>query len=203
MASQQSGRIIVWILTASLVISGALATKFGMDRRRLSLAYDEAHSALILLEEERSQLNQELTQARETLDSQASDLEHLQSELGRLQSRLSQAEQEIGRLQYEQAALRQGNVNLIDQLTTVVQEKQSLEAKLSSLEDLKIAMRSVKQKLRDERWQAWLAHVESQRAEDQRELARGNRGYVVYQGQSTLGSTTTLQVRVLDPEAMK
>lgn len=197
----RAGRVIVWVLTASLILSGAVATKFAVDRRRLATAYDQAHTALIQLEQERADLNDELGQAKLSLDSQASELEGLQHELGRVQTRLSQAEQEIGRLQYEQASLRQGNVNLIDQLTTVVQEKQALEAKLSSLHELKVAMRSVKQKLHEERWQAWLAHVEARRAEDERRLAQGNRGYVVHEGVSTLGSRSTMQVRVLDPEA--
>jgi chromosome segregation ATPase len=160
-------------------------------------------AALTQLEEERVQLNEELSQARQTLDSQATNLEQLQGELGRVHARLGQAEQEISRLQSEQAALRQGNVNLIDQLTTVVQEKQVLEAKLSSLQELRLAMRSVKQRLREERWQAWLAHVESERAEDQRQLAQGNHGFVVRNGVSTLGARSSLQVRVLQPEASK
>lgn len=201
MPSPRSGRVIVWILTASLLISAAIATKFGLDRRKLALAYDQVHAALGQLEVEHTQLNQELTQARDTLDTQAGDLERLQQELGRVQTQLSQAEHEVGRLQYEQAGLRRGNVNLIDQLTTVVQEKQTLEAKLASLEELRLAMRSVKQKLREERWQAWLAHVESRHVEDQRRLAQGNHGYVIHNGASTLGSKTTLQVRVLEPQS--
>ena len=47
---------------------------------------------------------------------------------------------------------------------------------------------------------AWRARAEAQRVEDQRRLAEGNRGYVVREGQPTVGGATTLHVRVLEPQ---
>ena len=41
---------------------------------------------------------------------------------------------------------------------------------------------------------------DAQRAEDERRLAAGNRGYLVRDGVTTLRSATKLQVRVLDPQ---
>ena len=189
----QDGRTLVWLLVAGVVVSGALATKSELDKRRLSSAYAQATSALEQLEQERAHLNKELAEARDTLDIQANDLSHLQTHL-------AQVEQELGTLRREHSQLLHSNLTLAEQLTAVTKEKQELQAKLSSIKELKAAIRAVKQQIGQQRWQAWLARVEAQRAEDQRKLAQGNHGLVIRDGVSTLGPVVKLRVRVLEPQ---
>ena len=201
MPNQRRGRIILIILTIGLVVSIVIATKAEHDKRQLGDAYARAQAMLAELEQERATLSHELDQARQVVESQAADLGVLHNELTGLQARLRDAEQEITRLQTEHLQLEASNTSLRDHLELTTAEKQALEVRLSSIKELKLAIRSVKQKLRRERWESWLAYVHVRREEDQRELARGNRGFVVRDGAPTIGSSSKLQVRVLEPQA--
>jgi hypothetical protein len=83
----------------------------------------------------------------------------------------------------------------------VSEEKTLLEQKMRSIRELRLAIHAVKQQMWAKRRHEWLAKLEVQRAEDERRLAEGNRGYLVRDGSTTLKSATKLQVRVLDPES--
>lgn len=193
MATRQTGRFILWILASGVVVISALAIKVEVDKRKLASAYAQAQALAAQLDQERAHLSQELAQSRETLESQANDLTHLQAELATLETHLTQTEQELSNL-------KQTNESLFAQLTQTTQEKQALEARLSSLKELKLAIRAVRQQLWQQRWEAWLAKQETQRAKDRERLAQGNRGFLVAHGLSTVGSKTRLQVRVLEPQ---
>ena len=81
-------------------------------------------------------------------------------------------------------------------------EKQRLEAKLSSIKELKLAIHDLRYKMWNDRWAAWRAQVQNQRAEDEEALARGNRGYLLRDGVSTLArENLRLRVHVLEPQA--
>ena len=199
MAQRSIKQVVFVALIAAVVISALFATKVTQDKRQLS-------QELARVEAERAHLRHELTQTRETLEGQATQLTGLQSELSSLQARLEQTEQEISRMQVEQASLRQTNESLAEQLGIVNQQKAELEAKLSSLRELRAAIRAVKQRLWRERWNGWLARIETQRVADHQKLAQGNRGFVVRDGSTTLGASsrstgpTKLQIRVLEPQ---
>jgi len=192
-------RFLLVGLLVALGVTGALALTATSEKRRLASAYANAQATLAQLEQERTQLDQELTAARQSVTTQSDSLTALEAELANLQASLQQAQHELSQLEQE-------NMTLSEQLDTLTQENQALEAKLSSLKDLKLAIRAVKEKLRHERWQAWASYwntrLEAQREQDQEQLAQGNRGFVVRHGVSTVGaaSMTKLQVRVLDPQ---
>ena len=192
------------LLVAGMVVSWILTTKIERDRRRLAADYAKAQIEVMELKQERRSISDELQQARADLDGQATELSSLQHELGLLQTRLADAEHEIGRLHVEQTYMAQGQMTLAEQLDSVNREKDVLEARLSSLKELRSAIKVVKLRLRDERRQTWLARIETKHIEDQRKLASGNHGFVIHNGTSTLVSTpkpgNKLQVRVLDPQ---
>lgn len=191
MMNQEEKVRIWWWLVGGLLVSAALATKFALDKRTLKSAYTQARAQIAQLQEERTSLSQELATAKQTLDTQAGELTALEQELSRIQSRLALADREMAQLQEESRTLN-------DQLASATADKRALEARLSSLTELKGAIREVKARLRRERRQAWVAYVNARRAEAQRQLAKGNRGYVIRNGMPTLGSPTKLQVRVLE-----
>ena len=193
MRRQHTGQTILWVLVVGVLVTGALAVKVQRDNRKLASAYAQIQATLDRVAQERSQLNEELAQARQTLEGQADDLSHLQT-------RLAQAEQELKRLEGDYAQLRETNTGLSQQLSLAAQEKQALEAKLSSLKELRAAIREVKRKVAQERWEAWLGRIQTQRASDQDRLAQGNRGYLIRDGASTAGSSAKLLIRVLDPQ---
>lgn len=184
--AKQRGRGLLWVLVVATVVSGGVAIKLTLDKRKLSADYASAQRTL-------AELDHELDETRSIAEDQSTELDHLQA-------RLSQAEQEVRRLEFEQKGFRQANAGLLQQLASVSQEKQLLEEKLHSIRELRLAIRNVNQQLWAKRRQQWLAKVDAQRAEDERRLAGGNRGYLVRDGVTTLRSATKLQVRVLDPQ---
>ena len=193
MAPQRTGQLVLWVLVIGLLVTGALAVMAGRDRHRLT-------TALTQLEAERTQLSEELAAAHQTVESQTTDLAHLQAELASLQASLEDAELEVRRLQVEQASLQQANEGLSARLDVAQQENQAIEARLSSLKELKLAIREMKRKLWRQRWQAWLDRVQIARTKEHDQLVQGNRGFVIRNGIPTLGSVTKLQVRVLEPQ---
>ena len=204
MADKSATPFVWWLLVGALGISSVLAVRGELSRRRVASAYQQTKTALSQMEQERDRmeqerdrLNQELAGARHTLDDQASQLESLQTQL-------TQAERDAGHLRLEQARLQQANTSLTEQLATTTQANAALEAKLSSIQALKVAIRELQHKRWQAfwhgRWDSWIARVQAQRALDQQQLTQGNRGLLVRNGMSTVGSRTTLQVRVLDPQ---
>ncbi len=195
MDRQRAGQVLFVVLTGGLVASGAFAVKVGVDKQRLSTTVTE-------LEQERARLSEQLATALHTIDDQASALTQLQDQLTGLQARLKQTEDEVQLLQANYLQLRQEHAGLQQELATTTHAKAVLETKLSNLHDLKAAIRTVKHEMWQRRLQAWMAHLDEQRAQDQQELARGNRGFVVRDGVSTIGALghTKLQVRVLEPQ---
>ena len=193
-------RIILGVLLVLIVASLWRTVAVEREKRRIAASYDQAQQMVQQLETERAHLNTELGEARQTIEGQTGDITGLRGELEQVQTKLNQTVAEIASLQHEHEQLRRDNTSLSAQLSSVITEKQQLEAKLSSLKELKLAIRDVKRKLWDERWAEWRAYIEAFKEADQERLASGNRGYLVRNGVSTLGSRTKLQVHVLEPQ---
>ena len=196
MADAQPRRLLMMVLGIGLAISVVLAIQTEWRRRRVAEAYTASQAIVQQLEADSARLDQELDQVRQTLESQASDMTALEAQLQHLQARLTQTEQELG-------TLRLANASLSEEKAVVTQENQAFKTKLSSIKELKTALRDLKRQMWQQRWQVWLASIERKRAENQQRLAGGNGGYVVRDGLPTLGSSslTKLQVRVLEPQA--
>ncbi len=204
MGNRVFGRIAIVVLLASVVGSWVLTLKVERDRKQLTEKYAAAQAALTEAELARKQLSDEVWVNKKLLAEQDEELTGLQAELSSLQTKLADAHQEINRLHTEQVALIDHHQGLTERLAVVTQENQRLEAKLSSIKELKSAIRVVRARLQDEQHQARLAMIQHQRTEDQKRLAQGNRGFVVRNGTSTIVAErklgTKLQVRVLDPQ---
>ena len=199
--AKQRTRAVLLVLTLLMGASLWWAVAVEREKHRVTEAYERAHQLVTQLTEERDHLNQELVGANHTVESQAGDLKNIQQELKGVQQRLEETMTEIASLQREHEAMRQQNTMLTTELDTAKTEKQQLEAKLSSLKELRLAIHDVKRKMSTERWAAWRAHVEHLKNEDQERLASGNRGYLVRGGTSTLGAGPRLHVHVLEPQS--
>ena len=194
------GRVILVILLTALVVSLWRTLVVERDRRALSSVYEQSQQLVAQLRTERTQLSSELTEAKETIETQAGSLSNLEMELASVQAKLDNAATQIATLQREHEQMRQENTSLTSQLGSAMAEKTTLEARLSSLKELKLAIRDVRRQMWNERWADYRARVQAQRDRDEEMLASGNRGMVVSQGRSTLGSMPRLQVHVLQPE---
>ena len=194
------GRVILAILLGALVVSLWRTVVVERNRREVSRAYEQSQQLVAQLRTERSHLSAELTAAKETIETQAGSLSSLEMELASVQAKLDNATTQIASLQRDHEQMRQQNASLTSQLDSAMAEKAALEVRLSSLKELKLAIHDVRRKLWNERWAEYRARVQAQRDRDQEMLASGNRGLVVSQGRSTLGSMPRLEVHVLQPE---
>ena len=201
MASQRQRRIVLVVLVALLGASLWRTTAAERERRRVAKTYEEAQQLIEQLTADRDHLNTELVDARRTVEGQASGLQSLEVELASVQDRLRETVAQVASLQREHGQLREQNSSLTAQLEAAVAERQQLEAKLSSLKELRLAMREVKRKVWAGRWASWRTQAKRQQEVDQAQLASGNRGYVVKQGKSTIGASPRLLVHVLEPES--
>ena len=193
---------IVLIIVAVIVIASLWRTlSLEGQKRRLATAYGEAQQTLDQLQAERAQLSAELSSAKETVEGQSEELSNLQNELMQVKDQLDRNIAELTSLQQDHEQLRQRDASLSAQLGSVLTEKAQLEAKLSSIKDLRLAIREVRRKIWSERWAEWRARAQAQREEDVRELAAGNRGFLVRDGLPTLGSLRPLHVNVLEPQS--
>ncbi len=199
--AQNRGRYLLVVL--AIIAVGSLWRTVAVERekRRLADAYEKARQLVNQLGTERSQLSNELKTAQGTIEGQNTDLKGLQDELARVHSELNDTGVELASIRREHEQLREHNASLNVQIASIETEKKQLEAKLSSIMELRLAIRDVKRKMSDERWAAWRAHIEAAKAEDRRLLAEGNRGYVVRDGASTLGESRHMHVHVLEPQA--
>ena len=191
------GRVILAIALVLLGLSVWRTMSLQSAHQKLSTSYEEARQALMSLQSERARLSQELAQAKQTVSEKTEDLSGLEQELGTVKAQLDQTLTELTGLQQEHARLQQTASTMQSRLEATETAKRQLEAKLSDIKQLKLAMRDVRRKIWSERWASWRSRALVSRSAD-RELAAGNRGYVVRQGVSTLGTKTQLRVQVLD-----
>ena len=200
MAMQRS-HVVLGGLAVVVAVSLWRTVSLESQKRRMTTAYDETQQALAQLQAERAQLSAELDSAKQTIEGQSEDFSGLQNELQQVKDQLDQHIAELTSLQQSHEQLRQRDASLSAQLSSVMAEKAQFEAKLSSIQELRLAIREVQRKIWSERWAAWRARAQTQREEDVRELAAGNRGYLVRDGLPTLGSIRPLHVNVLEPQS--
>ena len=199
--AQHRGRYLLIVLAIIAVGSLWRTVSVEREKRNLADAYEKARQLVNQLGTERSQLSDELKAAQGTIEGKDTDLKSLQDELTRVHSELNDTGIELASIRREHEQLREHNASLNAQIVSIETEKQQLEAKLSSIAELRLAIRDVKRKMGEERWAAWRARIEAAKAEDRRLLAEGNRGYVVRDGVPTLGESRHMHVHVLEPHA--
>lgn len=187
--------LVAVILGTGLAVGGSLWYTVSVEREKRDI-----QQTVVQLQSEQARLNQELSEAQATIESQRGELGTLAGELDGVKARLEHVGGELASLQREYERL-QGDYHVVGgELQVIHEEKRQLEAKLSSLKELRVAIRDVKRKMRQERLAAWRTQIEAFRKEDHEQLVSGNRGYVVRDGLSTIGSRSRLHVHVLDPE---
>ena len=196
-----ASRVFVVSLALLALISLWRAIVAERERVQLVTLQQQTQQLVTQLEGERAQLTKELFTTKQTIQSQTDDLAGYRHELELAQQRLQRAAKELASMRQEEEMLVAHNAALTNEVSDVTAQKQLLEAKLSSLDGLREAIRDVKHKIWEQRWAAWRQRIEAAREEDQQRLASGNQGYVVREGTSTLAASPRLHVHVLEPQA--
>lgn len=199
------GRWIVAGLAVLVIASLWRMVWLEQQQKRLSGAYEAARLTFHGLQDEQQALSDELGRARKALIAKAKDAkiaqEELEADLALVQVELDETVAELASLHREHESLRSAHGSLAEQVDALSLEKVALEHRLTSIPALRDAIRNIRHKMREERWVSWRERIRKLKEDDQRQLAKGNQGFVVRQGHSTIGSGTALRIHVHEPEA--
>lgn len=173
------------------------------ERARTAKANAQLKQTVTQLEADQATLAQELGAARQTIEQHVAHLSGLRTELQSAQADFKETITELASLKRDYDEMQEHTSSLTDQLASVMSEKQQLEAKLSSIKELKLAIHEARRNIWNQRWAAWRVRLHAHRLAhaDEDRLAWGNRGYVIQDGASTLGSSPRMLVHVLEPQA--
>jgi len=119
-------------------------------------------------------------------------LDTLNAEFSRVVKEIEELNARVSVAQAENTALLSENNSLKTQLSEVAQEKEMLQARLSSIAELKKAIREVKKQMRQARRDITAA-VRPQEAR----IIEGNRGFIIKNGLPTYPTRVKIEVRPL------
>lgn len=139
------------------------------------------------LEQAKKAMEDQLTAEKNALDLQ---LKETLEQLTLVTEELTGAKSKITTLEktnYDLLAMQQ---ELKNRVGLIAQEKEALEAKLNSLDELKKAIRDLKLKIRQER-------LAAHKQREDKQIVEGNRGYLIYQGVSTIKGKVKIEVTPL------
>lgn len=194
------GRVLILLFVIGLGVSLWRVAVVERQRQVLAEQYAQANKLVNELQQERTQLNTQLVDARQTVEGQAGRITNLQQELQDVDRHLKESIAELAALKREHEELARSHAALSGQFQVVTDQNKDLQFRLSSLVELKKAIRQVKKEVWNQRFAAWRERMQAQREADQQELASGNRGYLVRNGTSTVKASSQLQVHVLEPQ---
>ncbi len=139
------------------------------------------------------ELNQQLAKEKEGLSK---ELKSLSQQFRKAEAELSQAKDGLSSIQTKMNLLKKENIYLSqlkasfdEKMQEAKNEKEGLQAKLNSIDELKKAIRDFKEKMRQER----IFSRKTNKPFRQIEID-GNKGYIVWRGQSTIKVKVKIEV---------
>ena len=169
------------------------------ENRQLQAIVEQRNMVINQLAQEETQLKLELTTAQQHLMDTANEVARLDQVAQGFGQQVAQLSGEVGRVQASYDQVRQEREELLQRVMDLETERMLLMRRLSSIDDLRLAIREAIETRKSERQAHWLSLIRAQRMADAQELANGNQGYMVRDGRPTLGNTTVF-IRVHDPE---
>lgn len=176
MDGKKWGLIIGGILLVGLTVFSAVHYYNLLDQNRILQRLVRSYEKKLTdLELAKKAMEEQLTQEKYALDQQ---LKEAQEQLKQVTDELSVAKNKVTTLERTNSNLWEMQKELQDKVDLIVKDKEALEAKFNSLEDLKKAIRDLKDKLRQER-------IAQRKAKKTKQIVEGNKGYLIYRGVST------------------
>ena len=181
---------VVWALTLS------------QKNRALGEALQQRNTILRRVEQRDAALDRELTSARTQLASASTAVATFGEQTQTLEHEVGRLSGEVERFQQSYVRLREEREQLIQRVMASEQERLRLAVRLSSIPELRLAIREAVEARRRAQRQARRRFLAA-RANTARQHAtgEGNGGYLVHQGQPTAGRST-MWIRVHEPEPL-
>jgi len=187
-------KILISVLLALCIFGGFKYLSGQKDKQELARTLSETRIQLLALEEEKQNLLQTLEKVKEaqseSLQKNMALKENLRASNNRLKELFAEFDavknQKVGAsLNY--AILKAENKVLREKRQELFQENQSIQKKLSSVVELKKAIRELKARAR-------LARIEIKKRSKELEDIEGNAGFFIKSGKSTYPSKVRIEV---------
>ena len=190
------GAVFLLFLTAAAAL---WVRSLQWENRQLQAIVEQRNMVINQLAQEETQVKLELATAQQHLMDTANEVARLDQVAQGFGQQVAQLSGEVGRVQASYDQVRQEREELLQRVMDLETERMLLTRRLSSIDELRLAIHEAIETRKSERQAHWLSLIRAQRMADAQELADGNRGYMVRDGRPTM-SNTTVFIRVHDPE---
>ncbi len=196
-----------WPVAAACLLLGAAligwwALSVRRENYRLHTAVELRDQVIDELGTQGTQLVAELGEARAHLLETAAEVVRLDQQAQAFGTEMGRMDGEITSFQASYATMRQEREALIKQVLDLEQERTSMLKRLSSVDELRLAIREAIDARKQVRQATRFSRLTARRAALEQQLADGNRGYLILDGQPTIGVGSVVSIRVHEPETL-
>jgi len=195
-------------LTIVSVVAGGVVLAIGTilwlallqrQNRQLAATVQQRTMAIQQLVQREQQLQQELGAARTRLNTSTTEVTQLHRQRQSLQGEVQTLHQEVGRAQESYAKASEERNELMQKVLDLEQERLLLRKRLSSVPELRQAIREAIDAHRQEEQTQRRLLAEARREAERQQSVAGNHGYLIQAGQPT-ANRSTVWIRVHEPE---
>lgn len=190
-AAAAGGILCLWVLS----LQG--------ENRLLATEMSHRDAMISLLQQHNTRLAVELGTAKSSLEATTAEVVRLDRQTQQLGNEIQHLTTGVGEVQRSYRQVREERDQLMQQVLGLEQERAALEKRLSSVDELRLAIRETIEARRLAQGVQRQLLAQERRTADLQLLTDGNQGYLIREGRSTLAPRTGgggVIIRVLDPQ---
>ena len=197
-------------LLAALLI-GAWVLLLHQQNQQLEMAVKRRNATIFRLKQQESRIQQELGSAKTHLAATSSEVARLDQLTQRLGGEAHRLNQDVEQFQESYVNVREEREELLQRLQDLTQERTLLARQSVAIPELHLAIREAIEAREAGRrflpsaiplFSGGTASAATSRPRKDLSLD-GNRGYLLWKGQPTISGSSTLSIRVHDPEPLQ
>lgn len=195
-AGPASGARLAGIAAGTVVVTALAFAAWSLHQTnaQLDAALEQRDAVIDQMEQRAAQLTTTLGAAHADLERATVEVARLDAQAQSLQTGAQELTSEIQRFQIAYAKTQRERSGLIDQILLLEQERMELSRRLSSLPELRLAIRdAIQARMRDDRLRPRARWASDESSE------WGNRGYIVLNAQAATPAASGLSITVHDP----
>jgi len=190
------------VLGVLIVVGFALwILSLSQKNRSLGEALEQRNAIIRHIEVREVQLEEELTETRTQLTSATKAVAHVGEQTKELAVEVGRLNGEVEYFQQSYVRIREDREQLIQRVLDLEQERARLARRLSSIPELRLAIREAVEARHTAQRHARLQALRTRQDTLRRYAADGNQGYLVRNGRPTAGRPT-MWIRVHEPEPL-
>ena len=191
------------LVLGALLVAGFAVWVFSLAQKNRALgeAVEQRNAIIRHVEQREQRLEQALAEAAAQLTAVSQAAAQFGRQTSELETEVGRLNGEVERFQDSYVRIREERKQLIQQVLELEQERTGLAKRLSSIPELRRAIREAVEARRSLQRQARLQTLRSRAAARRPDAPDGNHGYLVRNGQP-VATHSTVWIRVHDPEPL-